>query len=133
MGLPGAGKTYLAERLYKHLNCAWYNADRVREMANDWEFSPTARLRQARRMSNIANFEIENGRSVICDFVCPLKETREIFDADCTVWVNTVDQGRFEDTNRLFEPPKDVQFTITHHMKDKEIIELANSIQILCM
>ena len=133
MGLPGAGKTYLAERLYKPLNCAWYNADRVREMANDWEFSPTARLRQARRMSNIANFEIENGRSVICDFVCPLKETREIFDADCTVWVNTIDQGRFEDTNRLFEPPKDVQFTITHHMKDKEIIELANSIQMLCM
>jgi adenylylsulfate kinase len=55
MGLPGAGKTWLAERLQKHLNdCAWYNADEVRKMANDWEFSEEARIRQARRMRNLA-------------------------------------------------------------------------------
>ena len=30
-GLPGAGKTWLAERLIKVIdNCAWYNADVVR-------------------------------------------------------------------------------------------------------
>ena len=30
-GLPGAGKTWLAERLIKVIdNCAWYNADIVR-------------------------------------------------------------------------------------------------------
>ena len=76
MGLPGSGKTWLAERLQKHLNCAWFNADKVREMANDWEFSEEARIRQARRMRNIANYEKGCGRTVICDFVCPTALTR---------------------------------------------------------
>ena len=39
-GLPGAGKTWLAERLIKVIdNCAWYNADVVRKSANDWDFT----------------------------------------------------------------------------------------------
>ena len=89
MGLPGSGKTWLAERLQKRLNCAWFNADKVREMANDWEFSEAARLRQAYRMQNIADYEIENNRTVIADFVCPLEITREIFHADYIVWMDT--------------------------------------------
>ena len=46
MGLPGSGKTYLAKRMQPILNAAWYNADIVREMANDWDFSPEGRIRQ---------------------------------------------------------------------------------------
>ena len=75
-GLPGSGKTWLAERLQKKLNCAWYNADKIRESANDWDFSIEGRLRQARRMRNIADIEHKNGRTIICDFVAPTKEAR---------------------------------------------------------
>ncbi len=60
MGLPGSGKTYLAERLVPILNAAWYNADKLREMANDWDFSDEGRRRQSRRMRTFADFEKEN-------------------------------------------------------------------------
>lgn len=112
MGLPGSGKTWLAERLQKRLNCAWFNADKVREMANDWEFSEAARLRQAYRMQNIADYEKENNRTVIADFVCPLEITREIFDADYTVWMDTISQGRYEDTNSMFQTPDKVDYRV---------------------
>ena len=121
MGLPGAGKTHLAERLSKFLGCAWYNADKVREMANDWDFSPEGRLRQANRMKSIANFESDNGRTVICDFVCPTKDTRTMFSPDLIFWVDTLEQGRFEDTNKMFEKPTNADFHITHYLSDKDI------------
>ena len=105
MGLPGAGKTWLAKRLKKDLNCAHYNADSIREDANDWDFSEEGRYRQALRMKNIADFEKSQGRTVICDFVCPTNELRYIFNPDVLVFVDTVKEGRFEDTNRLFERP----------------------------
>ena len=46
MGLPGSGKTYLSERLVPLIDAAWYNADVVRKMANDWDFSEDGRNRQ---------------------------------------------------------------------------------------
>lgn len=128
MGLPGSGKTWLAERLYKQLNCAWYNADKVREMANDWDFSDEARQRQAMRMRTIADFERNQGRHVICDFVCPTKITRTLFKPDITVWVNTIDSGRFEDTNKVFEKPNNPDFEIIRHLSDSEIMSLGNQI-----
>ena len=113
MGLPGSGKTYLAERLQPLINAAWYNADKVREMANDWDFSPDGRIRQSMRMKNLADFEKENNRIVICDFVCPTKETRDNFDPDVVVWMDTIKEGRYEDTNKMFEEPDNVNFHIT--------------------
>ena len=129
MGLPGSGKTHLSERLQKHLDCAWYNADKVREMANDWEFSEDARIRQARRMMNIADYEKGCGRTVICDFVCPTEMTRFIFDADITIWMNTIIAGRFMDTNKMFEEPNDVDFEINKFMSDQEIEQLAKAMK----
>jgi len=131
MGLPGAGKTWLAERLQKHItNCAWFNADEVRKQANDWEFSDEARIRQARRMRNL---EKRCGRDVICDFVCPTELTRHIFEADITVWVDTIEEGRFEDTNKAFERPNraNVDFHITKHLseEDGEVKSLATAIE----
>ena len=108
MGLPGSGKTYLAERMQPILKAAWYNADIVREMANDWDFSPEGRIRQSLRMKNLADFEKNQGRIVICDFVCPTHETKENFNPDITVWMNTITSGRYEDTNKMFEKPKNV-------------------------
>lgn len=111
-GLPGSGKTWLAERLQKRLECAWFNADEIRRMANDWEFSEAARFRQAHRMASIANHEKYHDRTVICDFVCPTEVTRAIFDADYTVWMDTIKEGRFEDTNKMFETPQKVNYHV---------------------
>ena len=64
-------------------------------------------------MKSIADFESLHNRIVICDFVCPTEETRQIFDADITIWLDTIDEGRFEDTNALFEKPSKVDYHIT--------------------
>ncbi len=113
MGLPGSGKTYLTERLVPLLNAAWYNADKVRDMSNDWDFSDEGRKRQSKRMRTFADFEKNHGRFVVCDFVCPTKETRKNFDADIVIWMNTINEGRFDDTNKLFEEPINIDFHIT--------------------
>ena len=118
MGLPGSGKTYLANRMQPIFKAAWYNADIVREMANDWDFSPEGRIRQSLRMKNLADFEKNQGRIVICDFVCPTRETKKNFNPDITIWMNTIKSGRYEDTNKMFEIPTEV---------DYEIIEMNDS------
>ena len=129
MGLPGSGKTYLTERMQPLLKSAWYNADKVREMANDWDFSDEGRKRQAMRMRSFADFEKKHNRFVICDFVCPTKKTRELFEPDIVIWMNTIKKGRFEDTNRIFQNPKNIHFQVTewndHNHIDivKEILE----------
>ena len=128
MGLPGSGKTYLTERLAPLLEAAWYNADKVREMANDWDFSDDGRARQSMRMKTFADFEKSHGRYVICDFVCPTKLTRENFDADITIWMDTIKEGRFENTNKLFQNPKTVDFHITE-WNDKNHINIAYEIK----
>ena len=113
MGLPGSGKTYLAEKLKPLLNAAWYNADQVREMAGDWDFSDDGRKRQSERMNTFAEFEKSHSRNVICDFVCPTENTRKIFNPDIIIWLDTIKEGRFDDTNKIFERPKKVDFHIT--------------------
>ncbi len=129
MGLPGSGKTYLAERMQPILKAAWYNADKVREMANDWDFSPEGRIRQSLRMKNLADYEKSQGRIVICDFVCPTVETKKNFDPDVTIWMNTIKSGRYEDTNKMFEEPSNVDFKVTemnntnHETISKEILK----------
>jgi adenylylsulfate kinase len=128
MGLPGSGKTYLAERLQKHLDCAWFNADELRRMANDWEFSEEGRIRQARRMMNLADYEKALGATVLCDFVCPTALHRHIFDADFTIWMNTVPSSQYEDTNNLFEPPSYADIVIEKFLNDKEIALVVNKI-----
>ena len=128
MGLPGSGKTYLTERLIPLLEAAWYNADKVREMANDWDFSEEGRARQAKRMRTFADFEKSHDRFVVCDFVCPTKRTRAEFDADITIWMDTIEQGRFEDTNKIFEKPRNVTFHITE-WNDKNHINIAYEIK----
>jgi adenylylsulfate kinase len=128
MGLPGSGKTWLSERLQQHLECAWFNADEVRRMANDWQFREEARIRQARRMRNLANFEKSEGKAVICDFVCPTELTRYIFEADITIWMDTIQESRFEDTNVMFERPKEVDLHIDRFITEKEVELVANFI-----
>ncbi len=113
MGLPGAGKTTLASELVPLLNAKWLNNDEVRRAANDWDFSEEARTRQAKRMSDLAEKYKQEGRYVVCDFVCPTPKTRELFNADFTVWVDTIKKGRFDDTNSMFVKPKKFDFHVT--------------------
>ena len=113
MGLPGSGKTYLANALTPKLNAVWLNADKVREEANDWDFTYEGRTRQANRMKSLAQKAVNDGKHVIADFVCPLPETRQDFDADYTVWVDTIKEGRFDDTNKMFVKPDKFDFHVT--------------------
>ena len=128
MGLPGAGKTWLSERLQKHLECAWYNADKVRQMANDWDFSPEGRVRQANRMRTFADFEKQNNRFVICDFVCPTRKTRDAFNPDIVIWLDTISKGRFEDTNDMFEMPSLIDYKVDKFLSDEEIEDIGKDI-----
>ena len=141
MGLPGSGKTYLAQALKAYLEsnssiknmpahrmqdivptsykCSvdWFNADDIRKRFNDWDFSKEGRIRQSLRM---AEFALKStGDYVICDFVAPLVEMRNNFKADWTVWVDTIDQGRFDDTNKAFIPPKEYDFRVTEQNAEK--------------
>ena len=138
MGLPGSGKTYFAGALKKYLeengtisyaralnehignfNCevTWFNADDIRRKYNDWDFSNDGRIRQSIRMFQ---FSMEaGGEYVICDFVAPLVEMRNNFKADWTIWMDTIEAGRFEDTNKAFIPPEVYDFRVTEQNAEK--------------
>ena len=118
MGLPGAGKTYLAQHIVDTLQnerkkVGWLNADDVRKEYNDWDFSHEGRIRQSKRMAELAESKYGMMDYVICDFVAPLQEMRNNFKADWTVWVDTIEKGRFEDTNKIFTPPDVYDFRVT--------------------
>lgn len=111
MGLPGAGKTTLAKQLQRELSATWFNADDVRKSLNDWDFSNKGRLRQSQRMHNLCNSA--SSEYAIADFIAPTEDCRKAFNADWVVWVDTVLESRFADTNKLFVPPTKYDFRIT--------------------
>ena len=113
MGLPGAGKTTLANELAKLIKCKRLNADEIRKAANDWDFSEEGRIRQAKRMFDEALKLKSEGNNVIADFICPTPEARKLFPADYIVWVDTIQKGRFEDTNQMFVKPEKYDFHVT--------------------
>jgi adenylylsulfate kinase len=138
MGLPGAGKTTLAGALKQYLEkhgtmnmynaqqlpltgldaqVTWFNADDVRRKYNDWDFSKEGRIRQSLRMFQ---FSMEAGGDyVICDFVAPLVEQRNNFKADWTIWVDTIREGRYADTNAAFVEPEVYDFRVTEQNAEK--------------
>ena len=113
MGLPGAGKTTLANELATLIKTKRLNADEVRRAANDWDFSEEGRKRQAERMSDSAVKLKSEGNNVIADFICPTPEARSLFPADYTIWVDTIKKGRFDDTNAMFIKPENYDFHVT--------------------
>ena len=113
MGLPGAGKTTLANELAKLIECKRLNADEIRKAANDWDFSEEGRKRQAKRMSDKALKIKKEGNNVVADFICPTPQARALFPADYIVWVDTIKEGRFEDTNQMFVKPEKYNFHVT--------------------
>lgn len=116
MGLPGSGKTTMAEELCHAFweegrTVSWFNADEIRKANNDWDFSEEGRIRQSIRMFELASNSTND--YVICDFVAPLPEMRDNFKADWLIWMDTIDSGRFEDTNKIFVKPEMYDFCIT--------------------
>ena len=110
-GLPGSGKSTLAEKLVKVLgNADWHNADKIRETFNDWDFSEEGRERQALRMRDYVRKSVFKERYGIADFVCPTNKLREKHVPEYVIWMDTIEEGRFEDTNKLFEQPDGTTF-----------------------
>ena len=129
MGLPGSGKTTIAKLLVPMFNAVWLNADKVREEANDWDFSEMGRSIQANRMKRLADEAIQSNRNVVADFVCPTEHTREDFDADYIIWMDTIKESEYEDTNKMFEEPKNFDFKVTH--KDAQMFSFLIKQEIL--
>ena len=125
-GLPGSGKSTLAEAFAKLIGGVWINADAVRTQYNDWDFSSNGRLRQARRMQYLSDGVVLAGRVAVADFICPTEAARTQFDADFTVWMDTIEQGRFEDTNKIFEKPSKVDYHVSGWFDDtdKQLLEV---------
>ena len=119
MGLPGSGKTTLANELAKLIECKRLNADEIRKAANDWDFSEEGRKRQAKRMCDEALKIKKKGNNVIADFICPTPEARKLFPADYIIWVDTIKEGRFEDTNQMFIKPEKYDFHVTSQEAEK--------------
>ncbi len=118
MGLPGSGKTTLAKLLVPMFNAVWLNADEVRKEADDWDFTSEGRIRQANRMKTLAQEAVDANRVVVADFICPTESTRQDFGADYTIWMDTIKEGRFDDTNKMFEEPKNPNFIVKHFEAD---------------
>jgi hypothetical protein len=114
MGLPGAGKTTLANALAPLLRAVVINADAVRaNLSRDLGFSHEDRVEHARRMGWICDRVVEAGGTVIADFICPTEQTRANFGAAFTIWVDRIKAGRFDDTNRMFVPPTRIDLRVT--------------------
>lgn len=120
-GLPGSGKSTLAKPLAEAVGGVWLNADAVREEYDDWDFSPEGRMRQAMRMRYLSDGVVKAGKIAITDFVCPTEKTRKEFGADYTIWLDTIKEGRFEDTNKVFEPPQKVDYHISEWFNDTHV------------
>ena len=109
-GLPGAGKTTLGRPFAELLGGVFLNADDIRKEYDDWDFSPEGRMRQAMRMKFLSDGIVKAGKIAVADFICPTKAARKQFNADFIVWMDTIKEGRFEDTNKMFEPLKEDEY-----------------------
>ena len=120
-GLPGSGKTTLAKPFAELIGGIHINADEVRKHYNDWDFTPEGRMRQAQRMRYLSDGVVMAGKIAVTDFVCPTEEARKAFDPDYTVWMDTIKEGRFEDTNKMFQAPLKYDYHVATWFEDTHV------------
>ena len=128
-GLPGSGKTTLAKPFADLIGAVHINADAVRKEYDDWDFTPEGRMRQAQRMRHLSDGVVMAGKIAVTDFVCPTEAARTEFDPDFTVWMDTIKEGRFEDTNRIFETPINYDYHVAEWFDDthKQLVQVVQS------
>jgi adenylylsulfate kinase len=128
-GLPGSGKSTLAKPFSELIGGVWINADEVRNSYNDWDFSKAGRIRQAKRMKYLADGVVLAGKIAVVDFVCPTQQTRDEFNPDYTVWMDTIKKSRFDDTNKLFEKPSNVDYHVSQWFNDthSQLVEIVQN------
>ena len=126
LGLPGSGKTTLAKPFADLIGGVHINADEIREHYNDWDFTIEGRMRQAQRMKHLADGVVMAGKIAVADFICPTEEARQVFNADFTIWMDTIKKGRFEDTNRMFQPPSNYNYHVSEWFDDthKQLLDV---------
>lgn len=125
IGLPGAGKTALATEICRRTDAIHLNADQVRaDLNSDLGFSLEDRIEQARRLGALSRLISNQGKLVVVDFINPTDDTRTAFGkADFIIWVNRINQGRFEDTNKIWTNPE-ADLVINFGMSVEEEAEL---------
>jgi adenylylsulfate kinase len=130
-GLPGSGKSTLAELLSKSLLTAvWINADEVRDRYDDWDFTPEGRMRQSRRMTYISDGVVRAGGIAIADFIAPTQSVRDQYDADYVIWLDTITEGRFEDTNAMFEKVRYADYVVTEQDAVNQIVGIITDMKV---
>ena len=117
-GLPGSGKTTLAKPFAELIGGVHINADVVRERYDDWDFSTEGRMRQAQRMRHLSDGVVLAGKIAVADFICPTENARREFNPDFTIWMDTISQSRYEDTNAVFEKPANVNYHVANWFND---------------
>ena len=128
-GLPGSGKSTLAEPFAELIGGVWINADQVRTQYDDWDFTPEGRMRQAQRMRHLADGVVLAGKIAVADFVCPTEAARLEFAPDYTVWMDTIQAGRYEDTNAMFEQPPQCNYHVNKWFDDThaQLVKVVNN------
>ena len=128
-GLPGSGKTTLAKPFAELLGGVHLNADEVRTQYDDWDFTPEGRMRQAMRMKFLSDGVVMAGKIAIADFICPTEAARVEFNPDFTVWMDTIQKGRFEDTNKMFQAPVEYDYHVAQWFNDthQQLIDVVKS------
>ena len=119
-GLSGSGKSTLAEPFADLIGGIWLNANAVRKQYDDWDFSPKGRLRQTLRMAHIADGIVMAGKIAVADFICPTQTTRDWFNADYSIWMDTIKESKYEDTDVIFQKPdlKEVNYHVNEWFDD---------------
>ena len=128
-GLPGSGKTTLAKPFAELIGAVHLNADNVRNKYNDWDFTPKGRLRQTLRMCHLADGVVMAGKIAVADFVCPTQVARDWFNADYTVWMDTIKKSEYHDTNVIFVKPDHYDYHVSSWFKDThtELVKVVNN------
>ena len=108
----------MAKPLAELLGAVHINADVIRTSYNDWDFSPEGRMRQSNRMKHLSDGVVMAGKIAVTDFVCPTAAAREAFNPDFTIWMDTIKEGRFEDTNKMFQAPTKFDYHVAEWFTD---------------
>jgi adenylylsulfate kinase len=80
-------------------------------------------------MRNLADGVVMAGKIAVADFVCPTEKARQEFAPDYTVWMNTIKEGRFEDTNKMFENPPNCNYHVREWFTDthQQLLEVVKN------